>query len=95
MSADIALPAAKPAILTLWSAQVAAMDRVLHSPRVTVDARKMALLMLGALKSEIESMISETDEAWTSPGNSTGTVASVIDHDWDRIIAAHKFQGVV
>jgi len=92
---SVALPAAKQALITIWSAQVAQLDRIMKSESTSLDAKKMGVLMLSNLKSEIEGMIANSGEEWTCPGFRSGTIADVLECDWERIIVAHKYRGVV
>ncbi|MEI6034450.1 MAG: hypothetical protein WCS65_09250 [Verrucomicrobiae bacterium] len=85
MSAPSPLPHSKQAILSLWSAQVAQSQRILSSGLVGHEAGKVAILLLGSLRREIEDMIDATDEAWTRPGQECGSIAEVIASDFRRV----------
>ncbi len=78
------LPDTKTAILTLWSAQAAQMNRLLDAS-VARDRLIPAMLMLSQLKWDITSMISDTNEAWFTGLPEDKRIQNVIENDFAAI----------
>ena len=72
----------KPAIMTIWSAQVAQAERLIKNCR-THEARQAAHLSVANLSWTIRGMLGESIEAWEA--TDTGRIAEVITHDMRQL----------
>ncbi len=75
----------KPAIVTLWSAQVALVERVMDNVKDAGQIRA-AMGMLHALKREIEKMVAGTDEAWFTGLPEDKRIQNIIENDFSKLL---------